>query len=295
MIMADLVNKAREYTSSVQNERLAVLGEDWVPTDQVESDLVLTSPPQHSFPGMLISAGLMTWYVIRAPTSGGTTFRVINSQDGYEPTAVQAGTIMRLSPRFTDRMIFNHVNDQIMAMGSPLHGLYAVHTWQSEVNLVNQMYDIPVEIEGFTSVSSIRYRPSGQTEDWREIRKFDVHRTDGNGQIRVYENVHHGWLEFTVRMPFARAAYLTDNPVTACGLTESMLDIPPLGAAGILLQSEEGRRLSLQAQGDPRRSEESPPTGFATQGREFTRIRDQRIRAEAAKMASLYSYQLRVV
>jgi hypothetical protein len=87
---------------------------------------------------------------------------------------------------------------------------------------------------------------------------------------------------------FRAAQGLSDDPIGDCGLMDSMLDIPSLGAAVSLLRTTESRRAQIAAQGDPRRADEVPPGSNSSAARELAREYQSRIDEERIRLTNLY-------
>ena len=289
-LMSDLVSQVRAMVSGQQADRLTILSEDWLVGG---STISVAYPVEGLGVGSVLSAGLMTFQVAVQPRSAGGPFTVIANPGGEPVMPVPSGSVVRVSPRHTDRSIFDHLNTQVLAMGSPSNGLWSVRHWTADVNMVNDMYPFPVGAEDVTGVLSVLHRPVGDTENWVNLDRYTVQRPGGQPVVFVHEHVAWGTLAFTGKAPFKPAAHLTDDPVGVCGLSASMLDIPVLGAAGMLLMSDEGRRVSPKVQGDPRRANELPPTSATAAARDLLRQRDQRIDAEASRLTASNGARLR--
>jgi hypothetical protein len=283
--MIEMVEAARGLASSTHTDRLNLLAVDWLPGDD---KLFLTYPSPALHDGVLISSGLMDWQVIGQPDPNGVSVPVLPNPMGGEATAVESGNRIRVAPRYTDRQIFNHLNNQIRMMSSPDAGLYDPYTWTERVKPHDNTYSVPgdaTDILGLVSVSvqRIGFAGSFSLMDW-------TFQAEGSRSvIRLHTFMGDGMLSFTARRPFRGAIGIEDDATAVCGLTESMTDIPPLGAAGMLLLSDEGRRNNPAAQGDTRRKEDIPSTALATQGRELLRERDRRIVDEAGALTRRFS------
>lgn len=285
MRMVEMVEAARGLASSTHIDRLNILSIDWLPGDD---RVYLTYPSPALHDGVLLSSGLMDWQVVGQPDPNGVSVPVIPNPMGGEIVAVESGNRVRVAPRYTDRQIFNHLNSQMRMMSTPDSGLFDPYTWTERVKQHDNSYYVPADatdIMGIISVSVQRIGFSGSYS----ILDWTFQAEDSRSVIRLHSWFGDGLLSFTARRPFRGATGIEDDVTGVCGLTESMADIPPLGAAGMLLLSDEGRRLNPAAQGDTRRKEDIPATSLASQGRELLRERDRRIADEAGALTRRFS------
>ena len=210
--------------------------------------------------GMLLSSGLNVWFVKGVYSTDNTVF-VIPGYDGSPKTAVNAGDMVYVRPRVTDWLVYNCVNDQLRAMSSPDNGLYKIGTWVAEVDPTYQTYDVPAEAANMTNLLRVRWRWPGTPDVWSDLapRHYRWQYSTEQNLIRLFLSIPSGTeIEFTYKAPFTLATSLSDDLVTDCGLTETMLDIPSLGASMQLLYTTESRRTQVTTQGDSRRPEEVP-------------------------------------
>jgi hypothetical protein len=103
------------------------------------------------------------------------------------------------------------------------------------------------------------------------------------GSVRVWEDRFGGYC-FVYSAPFVLPTAFDDDVVTDLGLTETMLDIPVLGAAAMLASGFESRRANLGAQGDTRRANEVQAGANLGMAREWIRMRDERIADEYGRL-----------
>jgi hypothetical protein len=93
-------------------------------------------------------------------------------------------------------------------------------------------------------------------------------------------------IEFTYKAPFAMATSLDDDPVADLGLSDSMLDIPALGAAIELLYTTESRRTQVTSQGDSRRPDEVPVTSNSSIAAQLQRTYKARVQEEMSRLVT---------
>ena len=238
--------------------------------------------------GMLLSSGLNVWFVKGVYSTDNTVF-VIPGYDNSPKSAVTAGDMVYVRPRMTDWYAFNALNDQLRSLSSPENGLYRIGTWVAEVDPTYQTYDVPVAAAGMTNLLRVRWRWPGTPDVWADLapRHYRwVYSTEQN-RVRLLLSIPSGTeIEFTYKAPFTLATSLSTDPVATCGLSDSMLDIPVLGAAMNMLLTTESRRTQISTQGDSRRPEEVPVTANSSAAGELRRLYRARIQEEMTRLVT---------
>lgn len=244
--------------------------------------------------GMTLSSGLNVWYVtdVDATTN---SISVIPGYDNAPLEAVATDDFLFIKPRVTDWFVFNAINEEIVKMSSPDAGLYKIGSWAVAVDPTYQTYEIPALIDDvLIGLLRVRYRVPGTTDVWMDIpsKSYRVQINEGTSYIRMLRNIPSGTdIEFLYKAQFTKAATLDDDPVVDCGLTETMLDIPPLGALSSLLRATDSRRNQVQQQGDARRAGEvSSGSNLATM-QTVDREYRARIQQEYARLTQRVSLQ----
>jgi len=236
--------------------------------------------------GMLLSSGLNVWFVKGVYSTDNVVF-VIPGYDGSPQNAVAAGDIVYVRPRMTDWFAFNAINDQLRRLSSPDNGLYKLGTWVADVDPTYQTYTVPTAAAGMTSLARVRWRWPGTTDVWNDLapRYYRwVYSTEQN-IVRILISIPAGTeVEFTYRSPFTLATDLSDDPVADCGLSETMLDIPSIGAAATLLRTTESRRTQVTTQGDSRRPDEVPVSSNSSIASQLDREYRNRVQEEMARL-----------
>ena len=80
--------------------------------------------------------------------------------------------------------------------------------------------------------------------------------------------------------------------VTTVGLSDTMIDIPPLGAVPTLLRTTESTRLQVKAQGDTRRAGEVPATSNLSAANAFNRDFLARVGQERLRLNSYNPWKM---
>lgn len=269
--IADLVNDVRSRLSGTFTDELNVLGGDY---NAGSGSVTLTYDTQFTV-GSILSCEENTWYVVAVDSSAARTVRVIPSYDGGPDLDKAAGKVVRVKPRVTDWAMFSHIRDQIMLMSSPANGLGIVDFWMDYGLTQSGMFPPPTGIVP-QRIHNV-YGSDGQR--WWPVTQYDLQV----GAVRVWDDRFLQYC-FVYSMPFVEATSFSQDAINDIGLSEAMLDIPVLGAAGMLLLTQENRRNQLGSQGDPRRAQEVQAGSNMGSGREMLRMRDQRIGQEYARL-----------
>ena len=238
--------------------------------------------------GMLISSGLNVWFVKGVYSTDNTVF-VIPGYDNSPQDAVAAGDMVYVRPRMTDWYAFNAINDQLRSMSSPDAGLYRIGTWVANVDPTYQTYVVPDAALTMTNIIRVRWRWPGTTDVWTDMapRHYRWNYSTVQNVVRLLISIPSGTeIEFTYKAPFTLATSLADDPVADCGLSDSMLDIPSLGAAVELLQTTESRRTQITAQGDSRRPEEVPVSSNSSIAGQLQRMYKSRVQEEMSRLVT---------
>ena len=285
--IASLVADARRMTYGSMTEQINLLS---LNASAGATTLTMELDVTGITPGSILSSGLNVWYV-KGISAGSRKIYVIPGYDNSPQTAATSGDTVIIKPRVTDWYLFNAINDEIRKLSSPTNGLYRVGTWVTDVSPTYQTYEVPMEAANMTNLLRVRYRWPGTPDVWSDLRttsyRWVVSET-GN-KIQVLVNVPSGTeIEFTYKAPFVEATSLSDDPIVDCGLAQTMLDIPPLGAAATLLKSTDSRRNQISAQGDPRRAGEVASGANLSSGSNFDRDYKMRVQDEYVRLTQRF-------
>ena len=283
--IADLVNDVRRtvYGSMAENINLIQTS-----ASAGQTSLQLELGVDGIQKGMLLSSGMNVWFVKGVYSVDNTVF-VVPGYDGSPQQAVSPGDVVYVKPRMTDWYAFNAINDELRRLSSPENGLYRVGTWVADVDATYQTYDVPSEAANMVNLLRVRWRWPGTTDVWTDLapRHYRwIYSADQN-RVRFLISIPSGTeVEFTYKAPFSLATALDDDPVADCGLSETMLDIPVLGAAVSLLRTTESRRTQVTMQGDSRRPEEVPVSSNSAIAGQLEREYRSRIQQEMTRLVT---------
>jgi hypothetical protein len=238
--------------------------------------------------GMLLSSGLNVWFVKGVYSTDNTVF-VIPGYDNSPKSAIATGDMVYVRPRMTDWYAFNAINDQLRSMSSPDAGLYKIGTWVAEVDPTYQTYEVPVEAADMVNILRVRWRWPGTTDVWANLapRHYRWQYSTEQNVVRLLISIPSGTeIEFTYKAPFTMATSLDDDVVEDLGLSDSMIDIPSLGAAIELLYTTESRRTQISSQGDSRRPDEVPVTSNSSIAGSLQRLYKDRVQQEMSRLVT---------
>lgn len=223
-----------------------------------------------------------------------TASKTLTVQRGYNGTTAAAhtsGAIVTASPRFPRAQVLEAINDELMDLSSPMHGLFQVKTLDYTYNGTDRM----VNLTGVTSMIdllgvSVRYL----NDDYPVARKVKLVRdlpTDDFASgfaIKFDQNVYPGRLRIVYKAAYSGTTSESTDINTTCGVQESITDIVTIGTQIRLMSPREIKRNFTESQGDTRRAEEVGPGAITASISNMKQLRKDRITAEAARLARAY-------
>jgi hypothetical protein len=223
-----------------------------------------------------------------------TASKTLTVQRGYAGTTAAAhtsGAIITASPRFPRAQVLEAINDELMDLSSPMHGLFQVKTLDYTYNGTDRM----VNLTGVTSMIdllgvSVRYL----NDDYPVARKVKLVRdlpTDDFASgfaIKFDQNVYPGRLRIVYKAAYSGTTSESTDINTTCGVQESITDIVTIGTQIRLMSPREIKRNFTESQGDTRRAEEVGAGAVTASISNMKQLRKDRITAEAARLARAY-------
>ena len=223
-----------------------------------------------------------------------TASKTLTVQRGYNGTTAAAhtsGAMVTASPRFPRAQVLEAINDELMDLSSPMHGLFQVKTLDYTYNGTDRM----VNLTGVTSMIdllgvSVRYL----NDDYPVARKVKLVRdlpTDDFASglaIKFDQNVYPGRLRIVYKAAYSGTTSESTDINTTCGVQESITDIVTIGTQIRLMSPREIKRNFTESQGDTRRAEEVGPGAVTASISNMKQLRKDRITAEAARLARAY-------
>jgi hypothetical protein len=244
-------------------------------------------------PGARLSIGTNTFYVWAV---SGQTATVTGGDDGSVDASAAAGTLVRVSPRFTDDEIWKMLNADLADLSSPSSGLFGIGTIDLTFNAIVNGYDLTSVAQDMMSIYEVKYLTPGPQMDnprinsagWRLNRNAITTQFPSGMSLQLFEPAYPGYnIRVVYRKYFSMPTTAVAN-VSSTGLLASAYDLPPIGAAIRLMAGREIKRNFTESQGDTRRASEVPPGAIMQSSRNLQMLRQQRITAESARLDALY-------
>lgn len=280
--MLDLVADTRRMAYGSMADQLNFLAQE---APLGAGELFMSMDVDNITPGMVLSSGLNVYYVMNTEPATRKVY-VYASYDNSHNDALPLGAPIMIRPRVTDWLLFGYLNDIIRSLSSTTYGLYRQGSWEDPNNSqVWGTYPIPVEASDMTNLIRVQAKQFHSTDLWIDVDANYVDWQPERGIVRIKSFIPNGMpIRFDYRAPFKPATSLTDDVVFDCGLAESMIDIPPLGAAARLLRTTESRRSQIHNQGDSRRAGEVVSQANSNAAGDMAREFRQRINDEYARL-----------
>ena len=255
--MRDLIADTRRMAYGSLGDQINLVAQ---PYTAGATSLVLDMDVSNITPGMMLSSNLNVWYVKGTDVATKTVF-VIPGYDNSPTVDLDPNEFVYIKPRVTDWYMFETMNQEILRLSTPEHGLYQIAMWEAQVDPTWQTYAIPTEAFNMIGLLRVRYRIPGTEDVWYDVPekayRVQINDAQGNSYIRILRNIPSGTqVQFLYKAPFQQASALDDNVNEVCGLSPTMVDIPTLGCLATLLRTTESRRNQVQQQGDARRAGE---------------------------------------
>ena len=291
----DLIEATRSHLFTGQTEILNRLAS---PVDANDESFTLEYDIAAIGPGTVLEIDLELIYVFARNNGAKQVTDCIRGYNGTTATTHDADAPVTVKPKFPNSRILQALNDDLKDLSSPVNGLAQIKTVDLTYNAAVMGYDLTA-VTDILQVAEIRYRTPGPDSSWPLIRNYALMRNMATSDFAsgsalvVYEGGYPGQaIRVRYKAPFGSLVALDDDVEDETGLPGTAHDLPPLGAAVRLVAGREVKRNFIEAQGEPRRADEVPPTANLQSSRELLRIRQQRIVAEQARMLHQYGYGL---
>ena len=286
MLVSELIEETRRLLFSGQREERNKLASG---ITAPATTLDISYPLGQITRGAKLSINLEDIYVWDA--SALTITAMDRGQWGSTAINHSAGAVIHVNPKFSNWEIFNAINDELNSLASPANGLYRVATTELVYNPVISGYEYTST--DLLSVFEVRYGTHGPSREYLRSNdwEFSSDLSDefvGGSAIFVRDAVVGQPVLIKGKFSFTPVPASTVADAADSGLPETAMDILSLGAAWRLTAPMEVSRNFTSAQGDTRRANEVPPGGQLGASRELGRLREIRIREEAARLASQY-------
>lgn len=237
--------------------------------------------------GAKISINLEDMYV------WGKSSQVITVSRGQFGSLVSSHSMfdtIYVNPRFSPFEILTAINTELVSLSSPANGLYTVSNYELTYNPVIRGYDFPHTV---LDVINVEYTLPGPGLDWFPSQDWDFQRNAGSDfasttALFVRDAYPNQNINVIAKVALQQLPLSLTANTTSYAIPDDYLDILSIGAAYRLTAPREVRRNFDEVQGDTRRADEVPPGANLGGSRELGRLRQERIREEAAKLSIKY-------
>jgi len=240
--------------------------------------------------GSIIEVGTELMYVTSVSGQNVTVMR------GYASSAAASShadnSIIRSNPQYPAHMILDALNDDLNDLSAK--GLYQVKTATFTYSAATQGYNLASDV---LAVHRVTFTDESSDKSEPEVRRWSLRRnrdtsTFASGVALVLADTPTSGQTVRVeyKAPFATLS-ATTTALTDTGLHTEAYDLPPVGAAMVLMTFKPIARESITTQAPIRRSEEVPPGAISASIRDLRFRRQERIEAEKARLSQLYPTQ----
>lgn len=247
-------------------------------------------------PEVVVSIDLELFYV---QAVSGTTVTVVPGYLGSLEANHASGAMVYLNPRFSAFDIMQAINDDLNDLCSPDNNLYAVNSLEITYNPATVGYDL-AGVTGLIDIISVQQQqpyPIGYwvpfpKRKWTLTAAADTTAFPSGYALRLNTGGYPGMpFRVTYKQQFQPFVNLTDDATTIAGLSNTMYDLPPLGAMVALVAPREVKRNQIDSAPDSRRATEVPPGAVMNSVAQVLALRQRRINAEATRLQQLYGNQ----
>ena len=295
--LSDVLWRSRRRLMGQQREPINTLS---AAIDADANDTSLTFTHAIRFvEGSRLSIGLETVLVVSV-SGGGTGAEVIRAIDGSPLAAHSVGALVHVGPTWTNFDLFGAINDELADLSSPVNGLFRIQSTDFDFIPSQAGYNLS-GLTDFLDIWRVRYDSPGPSNHWQPIprsgwrldRAADTTEFASGVQLVIMGGGAPGHkIRVSYKATFDPLAAEADDVLAVSGLHTEAHDILSLGAAMRLIGGSEAQRAYTTTQADPRRGDEAPANAHVRAMQAFAQLREERIRDEAARLATKYPVAL---
>jgi len=221
---------------------------------------------------------------------------VIRGIDGSTAATHDSGVVVRPNPTWSNFDISQAINDELVDLSSPVNGLFRVRSIDFDYEPSTSGYEL-VGVNDLMDVWRVRFDHPGPEQDWPVIprsmwridRAADTLDFPSGVHLVLRAGGHPGHkVRVSYKATFDPLVTLIDDVEAVSGLHAEAHDILSLGAAIRLMSGVEAQRAYTTTQPDPRRAEDVPPRTAVSSLVPLIEQREERIRAEQARLARAF-------
>lgn len=243
--------------------------------------------------GAVISIDFELMYVVDVNSTANTA-TVMRSDAGTTAASHSAGAAVLVNPRFAPGLILRALNDELDALSA--EGLYQYK--QTSITYTGGVDGYDLGDSTAIDVWDVRVDMPGSEKDWPSIPfrwSNGMPTSSFASGVAVWPQWGESGRVFRVfyRAPFNRLTTATGVVETATGLHTQAMDLLCIGAAIRMISGAAVRRARPDTQGDTRRAEEVTTNDALQSVRGLMALREQRLRAEKARLQRLTQPRVR--
>ena len=240
--------------------------------------------------GAIIEIGTELMYVTSVSGQNVTVMR------GYASSAAAAShidnSIIRANPQYPAHMILDALNDDLNDLSAK--GLYQVKTATFTYSAATQGYNLASDV---LAVHRVTFTDESADKSEPEVRRWSLRRNrdtstfaSGVALVLADEPTSGQTVRVEYKAPFTTLDS-TSTDLSVTGLHAEAYDLPPVGAAMVLMTFKPIAREAITTQAPIRRSEEVQSGAISASIRDLRFRRQERIEAEKARLSQLYPTQ----
>lgn len=285
----DVIEEVLRLLLSGQREEMNKLA---INVGQAATTLTFEYELQGIRPGSLVNIDTETYRVWEIDGTNKTA-TVEPGMNGSISSSHSGGSLVYVNPRMSRHAIFKSLNDELAGLSTPNNGLFAVKTLEFTYSSSKSDYDITGSSQ-VLDVHRVRTSTPGPSDHWIDLTDWKLRRSSntttfpsGNALYVPY-GVPGQTMQVVYSQPFAHLNASTDDIEDVAGLPRHMQDILALGVLLRLGPVREVKRNFTEAQQGARNSDEVPPQAVGNSFSYIRAQRQQRIDAEALRLAQAY-------
>ena len=264
------------------------------------TSLLLSDPAGTILPSLrpetTVAIDLELFYV---QAVNGTTATVVPGYLGSLQANHSFGAMVYLNPRFSSFDIMQAINDDLADLCAPENNLYCVNSIEIPYNPATIGYDL-TGVTGLIDIISVQQKqpyPIGYwvpfpRKKWTLTSGADTTDFPSGYALRLNTGGYPGMpFRVTYKQQFQPFVNMSDDATSVAGLSDTMYDLPPLGAMVALVAPREVKRNQIDSAPDSRRATEVPPGAVMNSVSGVLQLRQRRINAEATRLQQLYGAQ----
>ena len=290
---SDVIEKAYRRLTGGQRESVLQVTNSVALTDTTLNVAGLATVGLHS--GGLLAMGTEVMLVVNPNINASTQTGSVTVMRGYQgstPSTYASGTVGYVDPRFTRWDVAVAINDALGYLSSPSYGMFQVLTTTITYNPVFRGYDLSALPANFIRLVELTFDTPLPDHNFPAVKNFRIRRGITSAKIpsgRALIVSDAAWpglnMMVAAACPYTPLVNLTDDVEVASGLDGGATDVLALCAEIDVAIVQEIKRGELGSQTDPSKLVNVPPGATTAAVMSLKMIRDDRVAAEAARLA----------